>query len=470
VCKEIFGTDRLQVAVKQLIQQPSATTMPAASGTALPPPIGGGPSKAPQGALPALLRTAVSPLGGLPPLQSLGALAPVPVGLPDASRKRPLPAQGATQPQARAGGGGSSAETAKRARLEGPAALTDGYSMAAAAADEATATGADKTGDKDGSQGPETISRGFDIFQVAGVDMTQEEEALGTSGYAVSAPGAAPAVAEQPWAERIATTEMRERLKSVCGQCGVDGLDDGAMGMLAEGLGERLSGLLGTLRQLAEHRLGAHKELFGSGAFRVSLDPKTPWRKRVADEARAAVQPVVPVPPRPAVRAPRASHPSRAEDERVMAQMVGLAPSAGGAACGQGSYSLVPAGAMAAGGAAGGHRAPSAVSVTAIDVLWQLEQEPQSGRSRVLQWWRCEGRPLRRYARRSARLYIAQVRSTHSCSASCNGLFFLAPPHSLLAMIPARSSHTRDSPLHCASASRAVKSNFRFGSFFHPLC
>lgn len=391
VCRDIFGKERLQVAVQQLIQLPSAMAQRAASGAA-PGTSSGGPCAAPRSTLPALPPAAVAPLGGLPTLHALGALAPVPVR-PDPSRKRPLPAQGASQPQGPAGASGAGPDAAKRARVEGPAALADGYSIAAAAADEAT--GADRPGDADGAEGPGAFSKGFDIFQVAGVDMSQEEEALGASGFTAAGAAEAP-VAEEPWADRIATASMRDRLRGVCQQCGVEGADEGATRLLAEGLGERLSGLLGTLRHLANHRTGAHKEMFGIGAFRVSLDPKVPWRKRVADEARAAVQPVPPVQPRP--RAPRPAQPSLADDERRMSQMAGLGAAAGGAGGGLGE---------AAGGAGGGQK----VSVTAADVLWQLEQEPQSGRSRVVQWWRCEGRPLRRYARRSARLYIAQVRS-----------------------------------------------------------
>jgi hypothetical protein len=387
VCKDIFGKDRLQAAVRELTQWPGTTAQRAGSGAAP------GASSQGVGAAPQFNLTALPPAGvprvvalppaattslGVPPLQGLGALALVPVLAPvpiqsDASRKRPLPAQGGSQPPA------ENPDAAKRARVERPAALADGYSMAAAAADDAA--GADKQADADGAHEPVAISRGFDIFQVAGVDMFQEEEALAASGF--TAPGES-AVAEEPWADRISTSGMRDRLRAVCQQCGMDGADEGATRLLAEGLGERLSGLLGNLRHLANHRTGAHKELFGPGAFRVTFDPKVPWRKRVADEARAAVQPVPPLPPRPAVRAPRPAQ--LADDERRMAQMAGLGPAAGGAGPG------LP------------------VSVTAADVLFQLEQEPQSGRSRVLQWWRCEGRPLRRYARRSARLYIAQVR------------------------------------------------------------
>ena len=41
-----------------------------------------------------------------------------------------------------------------------------------------------------------------------------------------------------------------------------------------------------------------------------------------------------------------------------------------------------------------------------MDVLYVLDAEPQSCRSRVVQWWRCDNRPLKRYARRAARVHV----------------------------------------------------------------
>jgi hypothetical protein len=60
-----------------------------------------------------------------------------------------------------------------------------------------------------------------------------------------------------------------ERLRRVCQSCGVDGVDEGAAALLAEGLTERLSGLLLSLRAAAEARANSHKELFGPGGCRV---------------------------------------------------------------------------------------------------------------------------------------------------------------------------------------------------------
>jgi len=52
---------------------------------------------------------------------------------------------------------------------------------------------------------------------------------------------------------------------------------------------------------------------------------------------------------------------------------------------------------LATHGAEGGATRPTVVSLA--DVLYLLEREPQTSRSRVLQWWRCENKPLKRCAR-----------------------------------------------------------------------
>ena len=44
--------------------------------------------------------------------------------------------------------------------------------------------------------------------------------------------------------------------------------------------------------------------------------------------------------------------------------------------------------------------------MSAVDVLYVIDSEPQSCRSRVVQWWRCDNRPLKRYARRAARVHL----------------------------------------------------------------
>jgi len=166
----------------------------------------------------------------LPPLRVVGTLPPS----TELSRKRAASPEGqATAP----------ADGAKRARVETGGGLADGYSMAASASDAAPAPSA-AGGADEGVETGAAISKGFDIFQVAGVDMSKEEEALGSSAYVASGDAAGPVAAEQPWGERIATSAMHERLRSVCQQCGVESVDQGAALLLAEGLGERLSGVL----------------------------------------------------------------------------------------------------------------------------------------------------------------------------------------------------------------------------------
>ena len=49
---------------------------------------------------------------------------------------------------------------------------------------------------------------------------------------------------------------------------------------------------------------------------------------------------------------------------------------------------------------------PPPPQVSAVDVLYVIDAEPQSCRSRVVQWWRCDNRPLKRYARRAARVHV----------------------------------------------------------------
>ena len=75
---------------------------------------------------------------------------------------------------------------------------------------------------------------------MAGVDVSQEEEALAGSRGGVT-DAAAAAVAEQPWGERIATEAMVGKLRGVCEQCGVQDVDGGAARLLAEGLGEEVA-------------------------------------------------------------------------------------------------------------------------------------------------------------------------------------------------------------------------------------
>jgi len=402
--------------------------LPPLPGGGLPPLPGGGSLSLPDGGLPPLPGGGLPPLhvaglpplpgGGLPPLPG-GDLPPLPggdlpplpgEGLPslpgasaapslapvalEASRKRPVISQGTGAP---AGGAlfgytsqqAASAEGVKRARIEAPTSLADGYSMAAAAADEVRAADADKKAKGDGSDFGAAISKGFDIFQVAGVDMTKEEEALGVDPYAGGGiPSAETAVAEQPWSERIATATMRERLRKLCQQSGISDVEDNAALLLAEGLGDRLSGLLASLRRQAGQRTNAHRTKLGTDFFKVSLDPKTPWRRRIVEEIRAAVQPTQPP-------VPRLAAPSSRSDV-----MLSLAPD-----------DLKHLSQMkSTGRSASGTVGSQEITVTMADVLCQLELEPQSGRSRVLQWWRCEGRPLRRYARRAARLYVSQPR------------------------------------------------------------
>mmetsp|Transcript_20727 Transcript_20727/g.66889 ORF Transcript_20727/g.66889 Transcript_20727/m.66889 type:complete len:439 (-) Transcript_20727:119-1435(-) len=365
--KEVFGPARIKEGIKSL----SSTAQCAAGGS------GSAAESAPRPATTAVTR---NPMPMMPPLPEVAA---------DASRKRPAPAASPGGGDAVGSGSGASGGgvAAKRARV----ATADGYACAAAASDGAVL--ASVTGTRrgeDAEKETKDLGSGFDIFQVAGVDVSQEEEALGGSRGGV-ADAAAAAVAEQPWGERVATEAMVGKLRGVCEQCGVQDVDGGAARLLSEGLGERLSLLLGALRPTAEHRAGTRKQCFGPRQFVVTLDPKVPWRQRVVAEARHAVRPVAgnearqPPARRPPAAAPAVAAGGGREEERVLSRL-----------------------SVADGAAAPEPVAPT--TVLASDVLHLLESERQTSRSRVLQWWRCAGKPLKRSARHAARLYTTPPR------------------------------------------------------------
>jgi hypothetical protein len=72
------------------------------------------------------------------------------------------------------------------------------------------------------------------------------------------------------------------------------------------------------------------------------------------------------------------------------------------------SSSIAPATAAeatASAAADGADRAAIDVTAHASDVLYVLENDAVSSRSRVVQWWRVNQGPLMRYARQSARLF-----------------------------------------------------------------
>ena len=152
---------------------------------------------------------------------------------------------------------------------------------------------------------------------------------------------------------------------------------------MAHALEERLRNVVEKLAPIAAHRQGdLSRGMFGKGGTVVTHDPKKPWR----------LQP-----------------PKRENYHRTDGGGGG-----GGAVGGGGDETRLAAdqddARRLAQISAGGDAAATASSrpppqVTAADVLHLLENEPQSCKSRIVQWWHCENKPLKRYARLAARVH-----------------------------------------------------------------
>ena len=153
---------------------------------------------------------------------------------------------------------------------------------------------------------------------------------------------------------------------------------------MAHALEERLRNVVEKLAPIAAHRQGdLSRGMFGKGGTVVTHDPKKPWR----------LQP-----------------PKRENYHRTD----GGGGGGGGSGGGGGAEPMAAAdqddARRLAQISAGGDAAATASSrppqqVTAADVLHLLENEPQSCKSRIVQWWHCENKPLKRYARLAARVH-----------------------------------------------------------------
>eukprot|EP00965_Chrysotila_dentata_P061464 2035685-Pleurochrysis_carterae.AAC.1 len=192
---------------------------------------------------------------------------------------------------------------------------------------------------------------------------------------------------------------------------------------------ERLRSLLIAVRPVAVHRVNGNKEIFGKDSVVPTTDPRKTWKQQQADAA---------------ARAAERKGGSGDGGEEVGGK--GDGGGGGGGGDGDGGGGDGDEGTSKRKGASSQHTAgansnkcgartqeederrlssvkadgdsakrkgegkPTAAKANAIvkveDVLYLLEREPQSSRSRVVQWWRCEGRPLARYARRASRLFV----------------------------------------------------------------
>ena len=159
---------------------------------------------------------------------------------------------------------------------------------------------------------------------------------------------------------------LKAKLDEICARYELSGgLGARTAQLVAVALQERVSTVLEALAAAGKGRANAARLAFGSGGVVRSTDPKQSWKQQQA----AAAQ--------------------RAAERAAAAGAANGHAAAGDAAAGGG-------GASAGGGA---------VAVSASDVLYVLDNEPQSSRSRVVQWWRCNAAPVAAHARQSTALF-----------------------------------------------------------------
>ena len=247
------------------------------------------------------------------------------------------------------------AEALKRQRAGG---LAEGYAAAAASAEAggsgsmlaagaaAAAAATAPTEDLDADRGEDLASKA-DVLVQAGVDVDAEaEEAAIEAREGGDDEGAV-----------FGGARLQLKMEEICAKFGLTP-DHAASHFVAVALHERMSQLVESLRGAARQRTNAAKLAFGPQGFARSTDPKQSWKQQQAAAAKR-----------------------KAEREAGSGSGSGDAP----------AVAATPRG--------------GTIAVTPADVLYVLDGERASNRSRVVQWWHCNQTPLGDYAKQSARLF-----------------------------------------------------------------
>tara|TARA_B100000524_G_scaffold338890_1_gene230737 strand:- start:219 stop:1013 length:795 start_codon:yes stop_codon:yes gene_type:complete len=263
----------------------------------------------------------------------------------------------------------------------------------------------------------------MDVLYLAGVDLGAEEAAL--DHHAAAEAGAAAGAPRQP-GEVLDGDRLTQRLELLVKQCGVANIEPDAIKLMGMAVVERLRSVISALPRLAGHRLNSKRDLMANldgGGVKITSDPRKTYRQQRAEAAKRATD-----------EAAAAEAAAAEAAAAAAANSTGAPASSGGvpqhAQPTESQYHRDDArqlqSTLAHGAPTGAVKPAATVSVR--DVLFLLESEPQSNRSRITQWWRCEGKPLPRYARRAARLF-----------------FSLDPAQKAAAPAPAASSETTSS-------------------------
>jgi len=253
--------------------------------------------------------------------------------------------------------------------------VTDGYADASASAEAASAggTGAGTSG--------ATLDSQFDVLQQSGVDLAVEDAAMSVADAVAEAQRNEAAAASEAHRPFVTGAELQSRLAELAGQFGLGAVQGQAADLMAAAVEERITSVVRALRGAAWHRHDGDRTRFGEQSYHFTSNPRLPWRQR---QVAAAAPPA----------------------GAATAAAAGGGAAHGGAARGAAPMVSEEERRLHAVVAAGLPRRKAPVKVSAVDVLYVIDAEPQSCRSRVVQWWRCDNRPLKRYARRAARVHV----------------------------------------------------------------
>ena len=239
---------------------------------------------------------------------------------------------------------------------------------------------------------PDDLSSQWDVLQLTGVDLSKEEERMNL--VAGQTQEASSASSLPNWSEELRRHSQTDaKLAQMCHTLGIESLGDGAAALVSEAMAERIRRILERLGGAAALRGNHLSEMFGSGTCHVTSDPRLSWRQQIAAQ-NAPPKSLEAIPfsaekgsggTPPAALAPAEEESSKTvaaalDDERRLFNLSSAATSTN----------------------SGGARV---TNIGLAETIFVLGQEPVMARSRVLQWWRSTGTPLRRYARRAARTF-----------------------------------------------------------------
>lgn len=338
------------------------------------------------------------------------AAAPLqqPAGLP---QQQPAVDVGTKRPGMEGSAGDADAKRLRTAATEGGSgagsALTSNYAAAAAAAEGAPTGGDAEDAEKQAKLNPLAVAA--DPLLAAGVDVSAEDR----GAEIVAREGGDDEAAR--FGSGAMGVQLRTKLSEMSRRFGLaEGADEGACRVVAVALQERIASMIEDLRPAVRQRTNSAKHAFGQDAFTKGTDPKLSWKVRAAQtkaptsSASSGASSGAPMRAGGGSVAAETATSSSAEERRLESLTKRDAPASTAAGAG---LSLAAAAAEAAAAnaardaAAAAAEAAREVVANAADVLYVLDTDRQSSRSRVVQWWKCNNGPLVRYARQSARLF-----------------------------------------------------------------